>query len=95
RVFVRYGRLKRIASGVDGRVVRRYMAGGGERRLHIGCGVNAREGWLNTDWYPRSGEVLHLDVVSVRGALQRPGLVGRLFLVFDQVTVAVNRFVKE
>lgn len=64
QVFIRFGRLKRIVSGIDGRVVREYMARGGERRLHIGCGANAREGWLNTDWYPRSNEILHLDATK-------------------------------
>ena len=62
--FLGWGRLKRWLAGVDGRIVREYFARDGAKRLQIGCGMNIREGWLNTDWHPRSREVLHLDATK-------------------------------
>ena len=35
-----------------GAIIRDYLAGGGMKALHIGCGPNRKEGWLNTDVLP-------------------------------------------
>ncbi len=63
-VFLAWNRLKRRVRGVDLRVVRGYLARPGTKRLQIGCGMNPREGWLNTDWNPRSDQILHLDATK-------------------------------
>ncbi len=39
-------RLKRLTRDV---AIRRYMARPGPKRLHLGCGTNHVEGWLNVD----------------------------------------------
>jgi predicted SAM-dependent methyltransferase len=32
-----------------------------EPKLHIGCGDHALPGWLNTDQFPNTGDIMHLD----------------------------------
>lgn len=41
----------------DRRLVRQYLAANDTRRLHIGCGANRLEGWLNTELCPRDTEI--------------------------------------
>jgi predicted SAM-dependent methyltransferase len=45
-------------------LVTAYLAKPGPRKLHIGSGQNLLSGWLNSDYYPRSPEVLHLDATK-------------------------------
>jgi predicted SAM-dependent methyltransferase len=52
--------LARLA-GLDKKLVASYLMKQGSRKLHIGCGLNALPGWLNSDYYPASTEVAHLD----------------------------------
>ena len=33
-----------------------------ERKLQLGCGRNWLEGWLNSDYFPRTSDILQLDV---------------------------------
>lgn len=56
-----YSIVKRTIAGTDREIVRRYFDSEVVRRLHIGCGDNRLNGWLNSDWHPSSPEVLHLD----------------------------------
>lgn len=46
----------------DSRIAARYLAEASEPKLHIGCGDNLLDGWLNSDLHPRSKGVLRLDV---------------------------------
>lgn len=46
---------------VDRAILHSYLAGARMRKLQIGCGENPLEGWLNSDLYPRSPRVFHLD----------------------------------
>ncbi len=34
------------------------------RKLHIGCGSNILNGWLNADYFPRNKNVIHLDALK-------------------------------
>ena len=45
-----------------GRRIRNYFASHPVRKLQIGCGLNALEGWLNTDFNPRVKGAIFLDV---------------------------------
>lgn len=38
-----------------------YISKNKVRKLHIGCGPNMLNGWLNSDYYPRNKNVIHLD----------------------------------
>jgi SAM-dependent methyltransferase len=43
------------------RQITSYLDRAESRKLQIGCGYNRLEGWLNTDYTPRSQDVLFLD----------------------------------
>ncbi len=55
------GLLRRRALGVDRRLVAGYLRAHATRKLHIGCGGNLHPGWLNSDLFPKSDAILHLD----------------------------------
>lgn len=42
----------------------RYEAQAERKRLQIGCGANLLPGWFNTDFYPKSEVVAHLDATE-------------------------------
>lgn len=42
-------------------LVSRYLDKNGTRKLHIGCGGNVLDGWLNSDYFPKNPMVIHLD----------------------------------
>ena len=44
------------------RAIRRYLQSHPQRRLHLGCGPNILEGWLNTDLEPIGKRMVLLDV---------------------------------
>ncbi len=46
---------------IDSRVAKRYLTEAHEPKLHIGCGSNLLDGWLNSDLLPRSANVMRLD----------------------------------
>jgi len=50
---------------LDNPIIENYLAKHKERKLHIGCGRNIRADWLNSDFYPRSGDVIHLDATGI------------------------------
>ena len=52
---------RRLLRGVDRQVTRRYLESHAVRKLHLGCGRNILPGWLNSDFSPKSPEVLQLD----------------------------------
>jgi predicted SAM-dependent methyltransferase len=41
-----------------------YLANNAIKKLHIGCGGNVLVGWLNSDYYPTSPGVIHLDATK-------------------------------
>jgi predicted SAM-dependent methyltransferase len=45
-------------------VIEAYLAAHEIRKLHIGCGSNRLEGWLNSDYFPKAEGVLHLDATA-------------------------------
>lgn len=56
-VFMASRRLR----GVDRTIARTYLDSHAVRKLHIGSGSNLLDGWLNSDYFPKSPGVLHLD----------------------------------
>lgn len=53
--------FKRRFGRVDKDIIQSYMAQSQIRKLHIGCGWNILDEWLNSDYFPPSKEILHLD----------------------------------
>jgi predicted SAM-dependent methyltransferase len=45
----------------DSEIVEAYFAKESVRKLHIGCGQYVLADWLNSDFYPQSPAVIHLD----------------------------------
>lgn len=50
--------------GRNGRLIRLYLQADGIRKLHIGAGYTALEGWLCTDLEPRSDSAVFLDATK-------------------------------
>ena len=47
----------------DQRLIDRYLRDvTTERKLQLGCGRNWLEGWINSDYFPRTSDILQLDV---------------------------------
>jgi predicted SAM-dependent methyltransferase len=59
-----YRHFKRNFRGVDGAIIERCFAEQKIRKLHIGCGDNLLGDWLNSDFFPQSDRVLHLDATK-------------------------------
>lgn len=57
--------VRRRMGRVDRELVRVYLERGGERKLHLGCGLHPLEGWLNSDLFPTERTILHLDVARL------------------------------
>ena len=56
-------RVARWASGQAGQIAK-YNAAHAVRKLHVGCGHNLLDGWLNADVTPEHTCVLYLDATS-------------------------------
>jgi predicted SAM-dependent methyltransferase len=56
----RVTKTTRAITGRDTTLIQRYLGNAASPRLHIGCGDNHLEGWLNTELTPR-GEQIFLD----------------------------------
>ncbi len=54
-------RASRIVRRTDSRISKRYLAAAEQPRLHLGCGGNRLDGWLNSDLAPSSAHVMRLD----------------------------------
>jgi predicted SAM-dependent methyltransferase len=46
------------------RIYKNYIGNINQKKLHIGCGSNIIEGWLNADYYPKPLTVFHLDATK-------------------------------
>ena len=57
-------RLKRKLLGIDQKLIKNYLNDSENYKLQIGCGGNALDGWLNTNYHPRTYDILHLDVTT-------------------------------
>jgi predicted SAM-dependent methyltransferase len=53
--------FKRNFGRVDRVIIKNYFAEQEIRKLHIGCGENILSDWLNSDFFPYSDSILHLD----------------------------------
>jgi len=53
--------FKRHFGRVDRTIIADYFAKQEIRKLHIGCGSNVHRDWLNSDIFPHSDNILHLD----------------------------------
>ncbi len=53
--------IKRRLTGTDYFIKRKYLASHGVKKLQLGTGRNNKEGWLNSDLRPLSGQVLYLN----------------------------------
>ncbi|MCI0599716.1 MAG: methyltransferase domain-containing protein [Beijerinckiaceae bacterium] len=63
--LLKIARLARRTVGrVDRNIIEAYAARNSVRKLHIGCGNHILDGWLNSDYYPRSSAILHLDATQ-------------------------------
>ena len=59
-----FRRVVRAMRPVDRLLINNYFSTPGMHNLHIGCGGNIIDGWLNSDFSPTSDKVLHLDATS-------------------------------
>jgi predicted SAM-dependent methyltransferase len=56
--------VRRKLRATDARLIEAYSRQPGVRKLHIGCGNNLLNGWLNSDFYPTTEGVLYLDATK-------------------------------
>jgi len=56
--------FKRNLRHVDSTIIESYFAEHKIRKLHIGCGGNIFSDWLNSDVFPDSNAILHLDATA-------------------------------
>jgi predicted SAM-dependent methyltransferase len=50
--------------GTNSRILNKYISANTQQKLHIGCGTNIIDGWLNTDYYPKPLTIFHLDATK-------------------------------
>jgi len=55
---------KRVLANTDNKVIANYFDTHQMRKLHVGCGANVLPGWLNSDYFPESSQILHLDATK-------------------------------
>ena len=48
----------------DNSITKRYFSQYQSKKLHIGCGINIIEGWLNSDFCPSLPNVIHIDATK-------------------------------
>lgn len=59
-----YRRHRRKYGRLDQEIIDNYLSGDYPKKLHIGCGSRPLNGWLNSNFYPRSLKILHLDATQ-------------------------------
>lgn len=55
---------KRWITRADQRIIWDYFSSHEVKKLHIGCGIHTMEGWLNSDYFPKTGDTIFLDATS-------------------------------
>jgi predicted SAM-dependent methyltransferase len=55
---------KRRIGRLDEKTIRGYFEQHTTRKLHIGCGYHTLDTWLNSDYFPESAAVIHLDATK-------------------------------
>jgi len=55
---------KRWIFRTDKRIIKNYFGKNEKYKLQIGCGSNILDGWLNSNFYPKSNKVLHVDATK-------------------------------
>ncbi len=56
--------IHRKFGSIDKQLVDRYLLQNEIRKLHIGCGYNIIDGWLNSDYQPIPTDILRLDATQ-------------------------------
>ena len=74
--------VKRNMEGVDNKIIKNYFKKHKITKLNIGCGRNIIDGWLNSDYYPQSEQILHLDATA-----QFPFENDKLDYIFSEHTI--------
>ena len=65
RRFLRRALTEKLGVNRDAKLIDHYLRETvGPKKLQLGCGRNWLEGWLNSDYYPRTSDILHLDVTA-------------------------------
>ncbi len=69
KAFINLGKLLRYQvhrrfGAVDRQVLTNYLQQNQVRKLHIGCGFNMIDGWLNSDYQPYPTDTLRLDATK-------------------------------
>ncbi|NQT76344.1 MAG: hypothetical protein HQ565_01430, partial [Bacteroidetes bacterium] len=60
KYFVDHVRIRRLRAKSK-TIFKKYLEGEGDKKLQIGCGNNAFDGWLNTDLTYKKDEIAYLD----------------------------------
>lgn len=63
RIYENYRDKKLLKKRIDKQkaLIRSYIEDNSQKKLHIGCGANLLEGWLNTDFNDKEEEIAFLD----------------------------------
>ncbi|MDA9942720.1 methyltransferase domain-containing protein [Luminiphilus sp.] len=65
RSFLRRALTEKLGVNRDAKLIDHYLSETvGPKKLQLGCGRNYLTGWLNSDFYPRTSDILHLDVTA-------------------------------
>jgi predicted SAM-dependent methyltransferase len=64
RLYRNVRKLRRKIAGVDKNIIKQYLGQKKIRKLHLGCGSNIIDGWLNSDISPKSNHVVSVDITK-------------------------------
>ena len=56
--------LGRKVTRVDKKIIEQHLSQQKVRKLHLGCGNNIINDWLNSDLFPKSNHIAHIDVTK-------------------------------